>query len=262
MKWKAKGLPLDKVMLNNAYKLTSKIKKKLPKEFSSIALLAGGVFELFEHYDADKYMSQNIYKNTAKQESRMKDEAILDSIRNNRTMQSPKVLYLTSTHGDSAKDHKDYQRKIYIDEKWKSIVKDEEVKKKIARFVSQHKIKTLQWVIGKPVWFVTRPNCHHYFKAINTYDVLERTMKELIEDNNMSSEIGKRQYLQTEKHATNKKWYEDVRNAEQILKKYNERYEYHKKLYNTYPSEVLFHAIKKDQLLIKKWKDYLKTAKK
>lgn len=262
MKWKAKGLPLDNVMYDNAKKLTSKLKKKVPDEIASIPILAGGIFELFEKHDADKFLTQNIYKKTAKEDGKQKKKVIVDEIRNNRLMTQPKVFYLASTHGDSASDHVDYQGKVYIDEKWKNYIKDEDIRNQISTYIKEHNVKTLQWVIGKPVWFVTRPNCRHYFKNMNTYDVLNQSLKVLIEDYNVKSEIGERQYLQTKKHPTNKKWYEDKRNAEQILKKYEERLEYHKKLYNEYPSEQLFNAIKKDQLLIKKWKDYLKSLNK
>ena len=261
MRWKVRGLPIDNVMYNNALKLTRKLKKKVPNEILSIPLLAGGVFEILEHSQADKFMSQNIYKSASKTESQYKEKALTNAIKTNRQLKIPKVFYLASKHNDSAEDHKDFQGKIYIDEKWRSIITDKELKKKINIYISKHNVKTFQWVIGKPVWFITRPNCRHYFKTLNTEDVLNISLQRLIDDNNMSREIGQRQYLQTLKHPTNKKWYKEVRNAELILQKYEWRLDLHKMLYNQYPSEVLFNAIKKDKLLIKKWKDYLQSVK-
>ena len=220
MKWKVKGLPFDKTMYNNAVILVRKIKKKVKKEDLAIPIFAGKVFEALEETDADKYLTQNIYKKTAHESSLEKKKVIVDEIKNNRLMTQPKVFYLASTHGDGdvAIDHKDFQGKVYIDSQWQKYILDQDIRKEIVDYIKKHNVKTIQWVTSRPVWFVTRPNCRHYFKNMNTYDVLRQPLNVLIEDYNVKSEIGDRQHLQTIKHPTNKKWYEDRKNAEQILK--------------------------------------------
>ena len=259
MKWKNQGLPIDNIMYNNALKLTKKIKKKIPNEIMDISLLSSVVFEIMENTNADKFMSQNIYKNVSKVESDVKTKALLDTLIKNRKAKMPKIFYLASKHDDSASDHKDWQGKIYVDEKWKSLIVDKDLRKKVRDYINKHNIKTFQWITQKPVWFITRPNCRHYFKSLQTEDVLENSVSSLLEKNDMTREIGQRAYLQTINHPTNKKWYEDRRNAELILKKYQQRYAYHKKLYNAYSNDLLYKAMQKDLLLIKKWKRYLQT---
>lgn len=256
MKYKKIGLPIDNRMYDNAKKLTSKIKKQIPSGLGIIELPLV-TFALLEKEKSYEYLTQNIYKIATKREDDRKVDILKNTIKNNRELLIPNIFYLASEHNDSASDHKDYQGKIYIDEKWRSLIQDKELRKQINIYINKNDIKTIQWVTFRPVWFVTRPNCRHYFRTIPTEKVLNISRNDLIEEYNMHTAIGNREYLQTISHSTNKKWYEDTRNAELILKRYKERYKYHNELFNQYPCETLSNALKKDLYLIKKWKDYI-----
>lgn len=249
-------------MQNYAIKLASHTKKQLDAE---LPLIAGGdvgiALWVYEKFDKQKVFSRTntISYDAGKQyEAKSKDDMLREEIKINRNLQDPKVFYLSSSHDDCAKDHINYQGRMYIDEAWKSLITDKETKIKIRDYVNRHNIKTYQWVIGKPVWFVTRPNCRHYFKAIKTEEVLTTKVGTITKNHKLHSSVGK-EITRTISHPTNKAWYQK-QNVEDIIRKYEERLEYHKALYDANrKNQLVKRAIEKDRLLIKKWKDYLQN---
>ena len=89
------------------------------------------------------------------------------------------VLYLASSHGSCADDHKDYQGRLYYDESWQSIAKESQ-HRAIADFIRSNKLMSIQDVRdGKP-YLTTRPNCRHTFKPLTLDQVLNNSVKELL----------------------------------------------------------------------------------
>ena len=172
------------------------------------------------------------------------------------------IFYLASAHKDSASDHAPYQGKIYVDENWENISMPYALHNSIAYYIKSHNVKTVQWVMGKPVWFITRPNCRHYFKELSVKQVLGNTKTKLINKYDLKTAIGDRQYLQTMKNSKDKKQYDDVRNAQLILGKYEERLDLHKQMYSQSKNAIIKKAISKDKILIEKWKKYIDEKQK
>lgn len=142
-----------------------------------------------------------------------------------------KPFYLASWHKDSATDHKDYQGKLYID--------IENASADDIAYAKQHNLKTLQWVTGPPVYFVTRPYCRHYFVQYSLEQV-KRGVKP------PTRKVGDRR-LQTPAHAT--------------LEFYQDRLRQLEGLYRVYKIPRLKHQIDKTKLLIRKWQEYIHTQK-
>lgn len=115
------------------------------------------------------------------------------------------IFYLASEHADCADDHADFQGKLYVNEKWESIVKDEDLKERVRKFIQEKDIKTIQWVRGAPVWFTTRPNCRHFLIPIT----IEQAMGNL-------SDLKSR--LRTKRGTYKKDNYDDLK-----VQRYNER---------------------------------------
>jgi len=252
------------------------IKKEIEKKYNQSDLanevvLGVYVFEMMKKLKVENKMSKTITKNLDKKEGKRKDKILSDMIEEGRKikvdiitfndLKKVNIFYLASSHKDSASDHVDYQGKIYIDEKRKELPMERNVREAIMNYINTHQIRTIQWVMGKPVWFVTRPNCRHYFKSLSIADVLDFTATTLLEKNNMTTAIGDREYLQTINHSTSKEFYLDLRNAELLLNSYEERLQLHLSLYKKNPSFLLEMAIEKDKLLIKKWKEYIEKMK-
>lgn len=274
------GLPFNIKQEKYCDKLVKKAKVKLNDSkieptldlASQIALI---VYNVFKKEDAYQQMKTFSYEYAKKEETKLKEKTINDSINDSfdylkkidwgnkkkaeEQVEKAKIFYLASSHDDCAVDHLDWQGKIYIDENWKKLIKNIEYKQKIQNYIDDQKIKVFQWVIGKPVWFITRPNCRHYFKKLSVQEVLTINTSTLIDKYKMHRKIGSKDQ-QTLYHSTNKSWY-TKENIENIIEKYEERLSYHKSLYDVQKNDELKKEMEKDRLLIKKWKSYLQNRK-
>lgn len=233
--------------------------KKRQDEIAQARLeaIADNIFSVLEDKQIDTYFNKTIYETLNEYEKDSKQDYINELKK--RTKESERVFYLCSAHGDCAKDHEDYQGRYYVDENWRSIIKDKELKEKIENYIKLNNIKTFEYIIGSPVWLITRPHCRHYFRLIDTNTVLSgRAITIVLRDYKLWKKEGERgDRLQSLPHATGKWWYREE-NVREIIERYSERLDLHEKMYKEYKSPYLYSAIRKDKLLVNKWKAYLK----
>lgn len=234
--------------------LAMKIAKKKPD---------GDVYDFFKKQDYYHMFLLLIFKFIRKKKGNNKKKIIRITVDDNRQYVTPddygkaKIFYLASSHDDCAEDHWDYQGRMYIDSAWKNLIKDEKLKSKIYTYIANNGVKTLQWVTGDPVWFITRPNCRHYFKSITVDEALKFSVEELSRKYKMHRKVGLRETRQTIYHPTNKSWY-TRENVEGIINKYKERLAYLESLYQAKKTPNLEKDIEKTKFLIKKWETIYK----
>lgn len=254
-------LPHKDALIQVAQTHHPKYAKTIKTETDAMAVL---IFGFFTHLKLDEHITKAFNEKRYEWENKAKKQAIIEDIDRNRTLDTPKVFYLSSKHKDCAKDHLDLQGKIYIDAEWGKYV-GEELKPTIRKYIADHDVMTIQEVTFRPYWLITRPHCRHYLKAIDTKQVLKKSVKRLLRKYNMSRKIGDRQYLQTMDSGVGsmqRKLIGEYRNAQLMVDKYEERMTTHKKLYETYPNKMLQDAIIKDKMLINKWRKYMKELEK
>lgn len=247
-------------------KFCQKVAKRVKKEID-LLVIPIGADERAERC-LKEFDKMNVYKRTRKPifdylkelEKLGKDRAIDDEITENRKAVYPRVFYLASSHDDSAQDHVNYQGKMYIDANWKNVITDKALQGRIAYYVATNNIQTIQWVMGKPVWFITRPNCRHYFKALDTFDVFAHSVNQLTRNHKMHTKIGKDEFKPIP-HPINKKWYK-LANVKSIIDAYEQRLQYHQALYKQHPTQTLKKLIDKDKMLLDKWNEYLQKLQK
>lgn len=145
------------------------------------------------------------------------------------------IFFLVSKHDDCAKDHEDYQGKIYVNENWRSMTKDPMV----AMYISTNRIRTFQWVTGKPVYMITRPYCRHYFRKISVNEALSTDKNILLMKYYMNLDKGIRGNRQTLPH-----FMEDT---------YRERLDYLEGLFKVTPTNDIAVDIEKTKFLMRKW---------
>lgn len=158
------------------------------------------------------------------EESQIKKDMLQQTIIENRNKGIH--FYIASKHDDSAADHAPYQGKVYVDKN--ATLTDDDKK-----YLQSHKCMSIQAVTSKPIWFVTRPYCRHYFKPIETATLLTGNYyipHRAVGDYDM----------QTPAHA-NLQYYEDRLRLYEQLKKIQ-------------PSQTLENKILKTKVLIAKWK--------
>jgi len=209
-------------------------------------------------------LSKCVYKEKRKQESEAKEKLLKEMLSSKRPINKddPKVFFLVSKHSDCAKDHIEYQGQIYIDENWKKLISNSnnELKVAIENYIRINNIKSYQWVIGKPVWMITRPNCRHFAKVLSVSEVLNNPTWQLLVKNKMTMKEGDRELRQTLRHnMSSKKGNYNEKNINAIIDKYKERLELHTELNKVKSTQELRHAITKDKFLIKKWQNFLKS---
>ena len=143
----------DKYLLGMMIKMANKA-KKLPE--TDAGLLAAALFDLIHDSKISDKAKKLINYDTQKEAESKKQAEIEDFIEKNRG--DGKWFYLASSHDDCAKDHIPYQGKLYVDEK----APDSAI-----QFAKSRGLYTVQWVMGSPAWFITRPNCRHYWQREN-----------------------------------------------------------------------------------------------
>ena len=110
-------------------------------------------------------------------EKRYKSDYLSDLIEENR-QNSP--FFLASSHKNPAQDHADWEGKMYYDADWEGQDWNEEDRARIAAYIRNHNLKTVQWVTGEPVYLVTRPNCKHYLMNVPLEEALKSSVKALL----------------------------------------------------------------------------------
>ena len=100
-------------------------------------------------------------------------------VRNELRNDNEIIFFLCSYHSNPAMDHKDYQGKIYVDRYWRTKVNGVDYYK-VASYIKNHNVETIQSIMGEPVYLTTRPYCKHYFTPVSTEAVLHSSAKSLL----------------------------------------------------------------------------------
>ena len=259
---KAQGFVSD-TLYKNATKLTHKAISKKNVIFNGgavdTAFLASEIYKVLGGDKILDTLSQNVYAELDQRESKAKNNLLEDTIKENEDYNkslsindeaSAKIFYLCSKHADSALDHKPYQGKMYITSKWRNVIKDKQLREKINQYILKNDVKSFEWVIGEPVYMITRPNCRHYFNEMSVAEVLNTSKTELLNEYKMVHKVGTRDIRQTLKD----RYINDIKSIDTIIAKYSERLALCERLNKEIPIPLLREAIAKNKLLIAKWR--------
>ena len=155
------------------------------------------------------------------------------------------VFYLYNSMQDCAKDHQDYQGQYYYDARWESFDLKQDVKDKIAEYISSKKMMSVQEVEGPPVFLGTRPNCRHKKISVSIEQALGIPADKL--ENELGISYGyfkKDKYIATAEHRKN----------ERNIREYRDRMNQYKELTKQDPINQNYKLeIVRNRKLIKKW---------
>lgn len=190
-------------------------------------------------------------------ESDAKEEMLNKDI--DKFSKEKKVFVLLSRHKDCALDHLAAQGKVCYLENYKNILgSDYNAILEVEKYIENNRLFSFEYVLGKPIWFITRPNCRHFYEPVSLGELNKFSVEELLKKKNMDLAVGNRKILQTIKHDTRKEFYNEA-NVRNIILTYQRRLELHKYMYKSNRSNLLRSAIVKDKLLIDKWEKYYKS---
>ena len=163
-------------------------------------------------------------------------DGLIQMARSNRAY-SP--FFLASSHPKPAKDHAAWEGKVYYDEAWEDYASESD-QDAIRAYIRNHKLRTIQWVVGEPVYLVTRRNCKHYFRHIPLDEILHASARSLLKKHGM--------YMRDELPA-----------SKELLayREYYNRLKVEEALHVLIPNEKLAKDITKDKKLVDKYKKML-----
>ncbi len=93
-------------------------------------------------------------------------------------LNSGTVFFLCSSHFRPAKDHAPFQGLVYVDRFWRSKVDGNDYHK-VASYIRNHKTKTVQEIMGPPVYLTTRPYCKHFLIPLSVQEVLGSSVRQI-----------------------------------------------------------------------------------
>ena len=153
--------------------------------------------------------------------------------------ESKSPFFLCSSHPKPAKDHAEWEGKLYYDEDWESYVPAEDADH-IRAIIRNRKLRTVQWVVGAPVYLCTRRNCKHYLRNLPIDEVLHSSARSLLKKHGMM--------MEDEKSVPRQVLY---------YREYYNRLKIEEALHKLVPNEQLSKDISKDKKLLDKWKKML-----
>lgn len=170
-------------------------------------------------------------------EQRLKHDQMNELLDKAEEGKSP--FFLCSSHPKPAKDHADWEGKLYYDEDYEQYVPEEQLIS-IRAIIRNRKLVTVQWVTGAPVYLTTRRNCKHYFINVPTDEVLHSSARSLLKKHGL--------YMEDEKSVPREVLY---------YREYYNRLKVEEALHKLVPNEQLAKDITKDKKLLDKWRKKL-----
>lgn len=213
-----------KYLLAMAIKLANRAKKAVP---TGDETSAAAVFSLIWDLGTEEKTEKLINQTTQREAEREKDTIIRDFVDSNR--QDGRWFYLASSHNDCAVDHKPYQGRMYVDER---------APESAMAYARSRNMMTVQWVMGPPAWFITRPNCRHYFVALTEREVRDKSVRRLQRKHHTHRREGDREF-QTP--------------ARMAVEKYRRRIRTLRAMYREHPDPKIRDMILKSEMLLRKW---------
>lgn len=178
-----------------------------------------------------------MYEHRAKHDELFGPGGILDAARSNSRAYSP--FFICSSHPKPAKDHAAWEGKLYYDEDYEKYADAADLDH-IRAYIRNHKLRSVQWVVGEPVYLVTRRNCKHYLTHIPMEEVMHGSARSILKKRNL--------YMAEERPVSR-----EIRN----YREYYNRLKVEIALHNLVPNEQLAKDIKKDKKLLDKWRKTL-----
>jgi len=155
------------------------------------------------------------------------------------------VFYIVNEFQDCADDHKDYQGKIYFDERYASMGFNDDIVKAIKKKISSKKMLSVQNVRTGIPYLTTRPNCRHTFKPLSIDQALNLSPKKILKDNKWTTGSYKKDnYADTQQQRAN----------ERNIRRYRARSDMNSKLYKETNDKAYLLQSQKDKSLMTKWR--------
>jgi hypothetical protein len=124
-----------------------------------------------------------IYRCEVSSDARYKKNKLQESLKLFRKEKFPVIFYLCSSYEGCSSEHKEFQGKIYVDANWKNALYKgtgtEFLISACESYIKNHGILTVQEVTDGYPYLITRPNCKHKLRALDTWTVLHNSQNKI-----------------------------------------------------------------------------------
>ena len=153
------------------------------------------------------------------------------------------VFYISNVYADCADDHKDYQGKIYYDERYDTFGYDKDTLAQIQNVIQRKNMIGIKRVREEAPYLTTRPNCRHKLVPISLEQAIGRT-EDVISGLRLSSgTYNDKAYQNTQKQRYN----------ERTIRFYKTRMDNNKLLAETSGDSQYLEQAARDRVLVSKW---------
>lgn len=239
------------------------IEKKINDVVKNTNLLSPPIKKIETIDNLFKQTNKLLYKKLTEIESKQKEEErnyvigedsiVIDEDKNQtqyNLQKKYKIFAICSSHSDCAKDHLDYQGKLYYNKTWKTYITNRQLRNEVEQYISSNGLQTIEYITLRPVWLTTRPNCRHILTKLSISDVFTNNYK--IEDTqhtegNINHKLSSKGYTKN--------------NINTLINSYQDRLKMHRGMLKVTPnSDDLKRSIEKDKFMIDKWKKVLRKV--
>ena len=140
-------------------------------------------------------------------------------------------------------EHRDLEGKYYYDANYK-LYTTPEMSRKIARFVANRKLISVQEVINNPHWLVMANNCRHSLIPVEANYALSHSSKSVVKHFNLTL-----------------KQCDTISEAESIARRYEKKRDEMISVYKVVSSDSIYHAILKNDQHCYEWYKKVQTDK-
>ncbi len=124
-----------------------------------------------------------IYRCEVSSDARYKKNKLQESLKLFRKEKFPVIFYLCSSYEGCTSEHGPYQGKIYVDANWKKALSNGTdtvfLISACESYIKNHGILTVQEVTDGYPYLITRPNCKHKLRALDTWTILHNSQNKI-----------------------------------------------------------------------------------
>lgn len=154
------------------------------------------------------------------------------------------VFYVANEFADCADDHRDYQGKVYYDERYRDFKLNDEIKDRIGAYIRSRQLLSIQSVRDGEPYFTTRPNCRHTITPMAIDDVLQDKVQEFKDKKRLSSPSYRPDNYELTK---------EQRYNERQIRKYKNRIAYFQEIYDDTRDKTYLEKIQRERKFLGSW---------
>lgn len=89
-------------------------------------------------------------------------------------------FFICSAHPKPAKEHQEFEKKVFYDAEYNSFISDNTVLSKVESYIRNHNLMSVQEVCAEPYWLVLRKNCKHFLTNVPIELILHSSARSLV----------------------------------------------------------------------------------